>query len=344
MNESPRDRLFRDMTGYMQTAVPAAAAELDMGTVLLRNGNSLTAEETAQRCACDLRGCIRLLDALVGLGYFVKQGEGPSARYGVADEYKPYLDAEHPASCIPIMRHFACLQRAWSHLARSVRDGTPPPSEPSILGAEADRVSFIMGMNSIAQGLVDSVMHSLKEADVPIFTIPNPRILDVGGASGTYTAAFLDKLPGSTAAVFDLPVGIAQARKRFGDTPYTSRVTLVEGDFTIDPLPSDFDFVWLSAIIHQMNREESRLLYDKSRDALKPGGTIAIRDFVMDESRTSPVAGALFGINMLLHTATGMVYTYGEISEDLEQSGFVDVRRAVDVPTMCAVVTARKPA
>ncbi len=343
MNESPRDRLLRDMSGYMPACVQAAAAELDLGTVLLRNGNRLTAEETAQVCACDLRGCTRLLDALAALGYFVKQGEGPSARYGVADEYKPYLDAEHPASCIPILRHFACVQRVWVHLARAVRDGTPPPPEPSILGAEEDRVSFIMGMNSIAHGLVDSVMQSLEEAGVPVFLIPNPRILDVGGASGTYTAAFLDRIPGSTAALFDLPVGIAQARKRFAGTQAASRITLVEGDFTVDPLPSGFDFVWLSAIIHQMNREESRLLYAKIRNALKPGGSVAIRDFVMDESRTSPVAGALFGINMLLNTPTGMVYTYGEIREDLEQSGFVDVRRAVDTPTMCAVVTARKP-
>jgi hypothetical protein len=38
-----------------------------------------------------------------------------------------------------------------------------------------------------------------------------------------------------------------------------------------------------------------------------------------------------------------MVYTYREIKEDLELAGFVNVTCAVDVPSMAAVVTAKKP-
>jgi len=53
--------------------------------------------------------------------------------------------------------------------------------------------------------------------------------------------------------------------------------------------------------------------------------------------------GALFGINMFLNTPSGMVYTYREIKEDLEQAGFTQVAHAVDVPSMAAVVTAKKP-
>ena len=93
-----------------------------------------------------------------------------------------------------------------------------------------------------------------------------------------------------------------------------------------------------------MSRQECRDLYAKAYAALEPGGLAAVRDFVMDASRTSPAAGALFGVNMLVQTGGGRVFTFEEIREDLEAAGFADVRLAVDKPSMSAVVTAAKPA
>jgi len=343
MNISPFERLRGEMSGYMRVSILAALAELDFGTVILENGNSLGAAELADHCSCDRRGTEVLLDALSALGYLLKEGTGGEARYSVVEEYKTYLDSRHPATFIPMMRHMACGQRSWARLTWSVKDGGPQKREPSILGAEQDRVSFIMGMNSIASKLADGVVRSLREAGILSFGKEDPRILDIGGASGTYTEAFLKELPGSSATVFDLPVGIAQAKSRFTGSEMEARVTLVEGDFTEVSLPSGFDFAWISAIIHQMDRSGSRALYAKALDALNPGGMAAVRDYVMSADRLSPLEGAVFGINMFVNTPSGMVYAYREIKEDLELAGFVDVAQAVDAPDMTAVVTARKP-
>ena len=343
MTMTPFERLWHEMSGYMRTSVLAALAELDFGTVVLENGNSLSAAEVARQCACDERGTEALLDALSAMGYFVKSGGSGPARYAVAEEYTAHLDSRHPSTFIPLMRHLACGQRSWARLAWSLKDGKPQERVPSLLGPEQDRISFIMGMNSIAVSLVESVMASLFAAGVLPPAGRNARILDIGGASGTYTEAFLRKLPGSSAAIFDLPVGIAQARKRFTGSDMESRVTLVEGDFTTDALPRGFDFAWISAIIHQMDRDGSRKLYAGALEALHPGGTVAVRDYVMNGDRTCPVDGALFGINMFVNTQRGMVYTFEEIREDLEAAGFADVVHAVDVPSMAAVVTAKKP-
>ena len=343
MAVNPFERLQSEMTGYMRTSILAALAELDFGTVILENGNSLGAAALANHCVCDRRGTEALLDALAAMGYLIKAGTGGDARYSVAEEYAAYLDSRHPATFIPMMRHMACGQRSWARLAWSVKDGRPQEREPSILGVEQDKISFIMGMNAIAGRLAASVMASLREAGILSFGKQNPRILDIGGASGTYTEAFLKELPGSSAAIFDLPVGVAQAKSRFTGSDMEARIALVEGDFTKDPLPSGFDFAWISAIIHQMSRSESRMLYAKALDALNPGGMAAVRDYVMSEDRLSPVEGALFGINMFVNTQSGMVYTYREIKEDLESAGFTNVTHAVDVPSMAAVVTAKKP-
>ena len=343
MGSAPFDHLSREMTSFMRSSVLAALAELDLGTVILQNGNSLGAAELARLCACDERGAEALLDALAALGYFAKTGTGAAARYSVAEEYKSSLDSRNPSTFIPMMRHMAGLQRSWARLAWAVRDGKPQDKIPSILGAEQDRVSFIMAMNSIAVRLVDKAVASLFSAGVLSVASKGLRILDIGGASGTYTEAFLKNLPESTATIIDLPVAIAQAKNRFTGTSLESRVSLIECDFSKDALPSGFDFAWISAIIHQMNREKSRMLYAKALDALKPGGIVGVRDYVMRENRTSPVDGALFGINMLVNTRDGMVYTYEEIREDLELAGFTQVVHAVDVPSMSAVVTAKKP-
>jgi len=54
-----------------------------------------------------------------------------------------------------------------------------------------------------------------------------------------------------------------------------------------------------------------------------PGGRIAIRDILMEESRAEPVSGALFAVNMLVATEGGGTYTFTELREDLEKAGFV---------------------
>ncbi len=338
------EHIMHDMNGFRQAAVLAALSELDLGTLVLEHGNSLSAGDIARLGSCDLRGCTALLDALAALGYFGKRGSGEDVRYFVAEAYRECLDSRHPESAIPILRHLACVQRSWARLSWTVRQGVPPEKMPSILGREEDRVSFIMGMNAIAIRMLPPLLRALDASGVLDFGKEHVRILDVGGASGTYTEAFLKRIPDSSAAIFDLPAGIAQARRRFAGSELESRVTLVEGDFTLDELPSGFDFAWVSAIIHQMNREESRDLYMKILSALNPAGMIAIRDFVMHSDRTAPVDGTLFGINMLVNTKNGMVYTLEEIREDLELAGFEQVCHAVDVPTMGAVVVAKKPA
>ena len=343
MRTEPREHLHREMTGYMQSSILAAAAELDLGTAILEHGNSASALQLAGKLRCDTRGMEALLDALAAMGYLVKQGAGGAAGYSVADEFRELLDSRHPATFVPIMRHMACGMRSWARLTWSVRDGRPQARQASMLGVAQDRISFIMGMNSIAVSLVEGTMRSLREAGILPLPKADAAILDIGGASGTYTQAFLEEMPEARATIFDLPVGIAQAGKRFDGTDMDCRVRLVEGDFTLDELPPGHDFAWISAIIHQMNREDSRELYAKARRALNPAGMAAVRDYVMSPDRTSPRDGAFFGVNMFVNTERGMVYTFDEIREDMEAAGFTSVSLAVPGPGMSAVVVARNP-
>ena len=343
MQNAAFEELYRLASTHEQACVMTAAAELDCWTAILQHRNSLTAAGLAAALQTDPRGTAFLLDALAAMGCLEKTGVDASALYSVPDTFAVSLDSRHPDTIIPLLRHLACVQRSWVQLAQIVKEGVPAERPASILGKDEDDVSFILGMNSIARNIIGGVIESMREAGVFAFDKEDIAFIDIGGASGTYTQAFLHTLPRAVATIFDLPVGISEARKRFSATDLENRVQFATGDFYKDPLPEGFDFAWISAIIHQQNREQSRALYRAALRSLRPGGKVAVRDFIMDASRTKPLAGAFFGINMLVNTRTGMVYTFDEVKEDLEQAGFVNVRLPVPAETMSAVVVAHKP-
>ena len=118
------------------------------------------------------------------------------------------------------------------------------------------------------------------------------------------------------------------------------RIRLVAGDYLTDDLPGGADLAWLSAIVHQNSRAQNRALFRKAFAALVPGGTILIRDIVMDESRTTPVMGAFFAINMLVSTPHGGTFTFDELREDLAAAGFLDIRLIRKGEAMDSVVAA----
>lgn len=327
---SDRAKILDLMASYRAPFVIGAAAELDLFTPLARQ--SLTAAELSCQLKTDERATTMLLDAVAALGLLAKS----DGRYSVPTELRPLLASDSPQCILPMVWHSMTIARNWAQLARVTQTGRPAERVASVRGAEADRAAFVAAMHTISGPMADDLVARLRPA-------PFQMLLDVGGASGTWTMALLRAVPGSRAMLFDLPDAVEQARQRFAGTEFASRVTLVPGDFYTDELPSGADYVWLSAIIHQHSRSHNRELFGKIYRALVPGGRIGIRDLVMSPSRTEPIMGALFAINMLVNTDSGATFTLGEISEDLRSAGFVDPRLSVPADDMSAVVEANRP-
>jgi len=211
------------------------------------------------------------------------------------------------------------LWRRWGALSQVLRTGQPLEAGSWEERPREDREAFIGAMHVIGKQMAPEIVRSIPLEGVE-------SILDVGGASGTYAAAFLRARQGLRVTLFDLPSVIPLASKRMEREGLLDRVRLVAGDFERDPLPQGHDMVFLSAIVHQNNREQNRGLFSKGHRALNPGGRLVIRDHVMDPSRTQPQAGAIFAVNMLVSTRGGTTYTFEELKEDLEASGFGQVR------------------
>jgi predicted O-methyltransferase YrrM len=266
------------------------------------------------------------------MGLLIKQGES----YQCTNSTSSVLSKDAPNSVLPMVHYAAHLWKRWANLTDVVqgtmasKDGETPSRSPEELRA------FIEAMHVIAAPRAREIVAAANPGSAK-------ALLDVGGASGTYTIAFLRAVPEMKATLFDKPEVIEMARERLSDAEMLDRTTLVPGDFYEDQLPPGNDLAFVSAIIHQNSPRQNLDLFNKVFRSLNRGGRILIRDHVMEPDRIHPKDGAIFAVNMLLGTPGGRTYTFEEIRRGLIQAGFIRVRLLRKGEHMDALVEAFKP-
>ena len=310
---------------FQESRVLLTGAELDLFTLLAPA--PMEAPDIAARIGADLRALTIELDALAAMGLLVKRENA----YQTEPSAAKLLASGRPGSVLPMVLHHAGLWGRWTGLTHAVAG---PQAEKKM--DEASLRSFIGGMHVIAAPLAARIVELVKPGT-------SRRLLDVGGASGTYTLAFLAASPEMQATLFDRVAVVELARERLREAGVLDRVTLAPGDFYSDPLPGGHDLVFVSAIIHQNDPVQNVELFRKAFAALEPGGRIVVRDHVLSPDRTTPRSGALFAVNMLTVFGGGNSYTLAEISDALTQAGFGQVRQIHTDTHMDGLVEAYKP-
>jgi predicted O-methyltransferase YrrM len=229
------------------------------------------------------------------------------------------------------MLHAADLWPRWSNLTEIVGGAASRESLPE----DAQR-AFIGAMNVSAMSQADHIVSLVDPSRAH-------KLLDVGGASGTYTLAFLRASSRLRATLFDLPAVVEMARERLGTAGVLARVTLAPGDFNQDVLPPGHDLAFVSTIIHSRSFERNVTLFRKVFAALDQGGRIVVRDYVLSPDRTSPKSGAIFAVNMLTSRSGGNCCTYAEIEDALAKAGFARVNLIQPGTRMDGLVEAFRP-
>ena len=297
---------------FMESRILLTATELDIFSLLI---HPMSAREIADKTQATLRGVTILLDALVSLGLLEKK----QTKYCCSQEVSSLLSKDSPTSIVPMVMHAVGLWRKWSDLTEIVRHSIQKtkPSGPD--RSEIEQEAFIGAMHAIASRIAPCIVVAINPGAAK-------NLLDIGGASGSYTQAFLEVSPEMRATLFDLPPVIKIAQKRLAATVFHDRITYIAGDFYVDELPTGYDLVLLSAIIHQNNPEQNIELFNKIHRSLLPGGRLVIRDHVMSPDNTQPTTGAIFAVNMLVGTLGGSTYSLKEIHEGLKTAGFSQIR------------------
>jgi hypothetical protein len=314
----------------MESRILLSGAELNLFTIL--NPTPLSAQEVASRIGADLRALTVLLDALSAMGLLVKKSE----TYQCANSVSPFLSEDAPNSVLPMVLHADHLWQRWSGLTDVVRSTIVTKGAVKSSRSPEELRAFIGAMHIIAAPRADEIVAATNPGS-------SKTLLDVGGASGTYTIAFLKAVPEMKATLFDKPEVVEMARERLSKAGMLDRVTLVPGDFYQDEFPYGHDLAFVSAIIHQNSPEQNLDLFIKVFRSLNRRGRILIRDHVMEPDRIHPKDGAIFAVNMLLGTPGGSTYTYEEIKTGLSQAGFTGIHLLKKGEHMDALVEALKP-
>ncbi|MGM0417704.1 MAG: methyltransferase [Thermodesulfobacteriota bacterium] len=313
---------------FMESRIILTGAELDIFTLIHRGIKNT--KDIAEKTNTDERALTRLLDALVVCELLEKN----NFLYSLTPESK-YLSSDHTESVLPMVLHMNDMWDNWTYLTDAVAAGKNPGKVPWSDDFEKNAESFIGAMHVAGKKL------SLKIADM-LDVSSYKKLLDIGGASGTYTIAFLEKNPQMKSIIFDLPQVIDMSKKGIEEAGLKERTDFARGDYNSDALPKGCDLALLSAIIHQNSPGENLELYRKIYKAIEPGGMLVIRDHIMDKTRTNPPDGAVFALNMLVATNGGDTYTFDEVRDLLETAGFSDVLLVNKGENMDSIVTCKK--
>jgi hypothetical protein len=308
------DQIMSMARGFQAAKMLMVAVDLGLFDFL---EEAKSAGETAAWLKADARATGIFLNGLAALGLLDK-GVDYFKNRELVSRYLVQGNEQYRGAIIRHMEH--TWGRGWDDLKDTILIGHPPAVDPEKWvdarpqRDEAEVRAFIGGMHAIARDLAPKVAAKLDLAGVR-------RLLDLGGGPATYAITFAQANPELTATVFDLPLPIEIAKENIAKDGLTGRVDTLAGNFLKDDIGTDYDFIWVSQILHSHDEGQCKLIIGKAVAALAPGGTLAIQDFYLNPDGASPTGAAMFGVHMLAVTPRGRAYTHGEVAEWMQEAG-----------------------
>lgn len=298
---------------FQKSRILLSGFELDLFTNIDESGT--TNLQIANHLQLNEHACERLLNALVSLGFLNKQ----SHKYFNTKESFAFL-SKKSTDYLGGMNHTNHLWNTWSNLTQVVKTGKSAHSTEINERGDQWLVAFITAMHDRAVKQAPQQLANIDLSGVG-------TVLDVGGGSGAFSMEFVSKKPGIEATVFDLPNVIPITKKFIDKEGFSDKIKTHTGDYTTDDLPTGFDLIFLSAVIHSNSLEINQNLIKKCFASLNEKGKIVIQDWIMNDERTHPLSGAVFAINMLVGTEAGDCFTEREVTEMLTAAGFKNISR-----------------
>jgi predicted O-methyltransferase YrrM len=172
------------------------------------------------------------------------------------------------------------------------------------------------------------------------YPLPDAKVLvDVGGGTGIYSIAFLERNPALRAIVLDRPEVLKVAREMADAHGVADRMTLQPGDMFRDPLPAG-DVFLLSNILHDWDVPECRTLIQRCAASVRPGGRMLIHDVFLNDALDGPLPMALYSAALFTLTE-GRLYSAAEYGAWLHEAG---LEPSPAMPTLihCSVLPAMK--
>ena len=325
------ERIMEMISGFERTAVIKTAIELDIFSAI--GQGAATAGQIAEKCGVANRSARILCDYLVTTGLLTKSGD----RYGLAEDAAAYLDRNSPTYMGSVVNFLASpyMKGFLNDLTETARKGGRAPETVNSLTPENEMwVEFARSMMPMM-----FLPAQLVAAELPEGT---RKVLDIAAGHGLYGIMVGQRHRDARIIAVDWPnvLGFAQENaNRFG---VGDRFEKLPGSAFEVEFGTDYDVVLLPNFLHHFDAPTNESLLRKVRAALRPGGLVAIVEFVPNEDRVSPPWPAQFAVKMLSGTPGGDAYTMDELRGMLENSDFTDIRRKDLEPTPSTLIIASR--
>ena len=324
------DKVMQLITGGWACSILGAAARHSIFTVL--EGNPDTTENIAKKAGISFRGAQALLDGLTGLGLLTLSG----GRYQNSPDASFFLVKGKPSYLGAMAEVFLGDFGTWQKLPEAVKTGLPTAPHTSEMADNPFWHELVPAIAALSFPVAQIAANRLGIAQAGAVSW-----LDVGGGSGVWSAVWLGANNQAKGFQLDWPNVNKIGRGFVAGFGVADRFQTIDGDFhTTDFGSENYDFAICAHIVHQEAPADNLAIFRKFRKALKPGGTLVINDFVLNDDRTGHPFAMMFASQMLVVTNNGFTYRQSDYRAWLGEAGFKSVE-IVPTPTPSTLVFAR---
>jgi 3-hydroxy-5-methyl-1-naphthoate 3-O-methyltransferase len=309
------ERIFQLAWGYAPPLILEAAIRHRVFDVLDEGPKNLSALSAAT--GASERGLAAIVNVLVGMNFLARDERG---RYSLTGESAAFLVSTKPGFQGGLIRHTSeHLVPKWLALNEIVATGKPTEAVNQEGTGSDFFEKFVSDIFPLSYG-------PARELAAHLDLKAGAQVLDLAAGSGVWGIALAQSGDQVRVTAVDWPGVLPITRKtatRFG---LAEQFTFVEGDLLAADFGRGHDVATLGHILHSEGVERSRKLLRKTFEALRPGGTIAIAEFLVNAERTGPLNGLIFAVNMLVNTDQGDTFSFEEIAAWLRETGFTNAR------------------
>ncbi len=317
-------RIMQVGSGFFATKTLLSAVELGLFTSLAREPK--TGPAIARELGLHARSSADFLDALVALGFLVRDGKSFEGTYKNAQDVDLFLDRNKQQYMGGLLEMFnARLYGFWGSLTEALKTGVPQNEVKSggdifavLYANEARLEGFLRAMSGIQMGAFMALSQAFDFSKYQ-------SVCDAGGAGGALCMALARAHSHLKLTSFDLPAVGPIAQRNLTGAGLAERVTVASGDFFVDELPRA-DVITMGNILHDWDLEQKQQLIRKVYQALPVGGAFIAIENIIDDDRRQNAFGLLMSLNMLIETTGGFDYTGSDFAGWAKAAGFRDVK------------------
>lgn len=305
---------FETVNAYHRTAALKAAIELDLFTRLA--AGPATAAALASAAACTGRGMRILLQNLVVFGFLLKDGD----HFALTPDSAVFLNRNSPAYLGDSIRFLLdpSLTAAFGDLAGTIRTGQLPTNPHGTTAP--DHPVWVEFARTMGPMMVPAAEGAASLVNLPADR--DSRILDISSSHGTFGIALARRHPRAHLVALDWEAVLAVTEANARAQGIGDRFSKISGDAFTTPLGDGYDVALIPNFLHHFSPADCTRFLRRIHEALRPGGTVVVVEFIPNEDRVSPPGAATFSLVMLGTTPLGDAYTFDDLSRMLADAGF----------------------